>query len=134
MATEEEGAFLFATRAYEMLTPGVKFRSGGLRLPVAAGTHLLPAHCHFSLTGPTPNSMSTSEPIPSPLSRPLHRLIHYGDRLNLDQRLGGVEGRDLDDCVGRIRRREVATPKLDDLRKVRHIPEEDRDLDDVREA
>ena len=71
---------------------------------------------------------------PSPLSRPLHRLVHYGDRLNLDQRLGGVEGRDLDDRVGRIRRREVATPKLDDLRKVRHIPKENRHLDDVREA
>ena len=66
--------------------------------------------------------------------RPLHRLVGDSDRLNLDQRFGGIEGRDLDDCVGRIRRREVPTTKLDDLRKVRHIPEENRDLDDVRKA
>lgn len=32
--------------------------------------------------------------------RPLHRLVGDSDRLNLDQRFGGVEGRDLDDCVG----------------------------------
>ncbi len=33
-----------------------------------------------------------------------------------------------------LRGREVATPQLDDLRKVRHVPEEDCDLDNIREA
>jgi hypothetical protein len=35
-------------------------------------------------------------------NRPLHRFIGNSDRLNLDQRFGGVEGRDLDDRVGWI--------------------------------
>jgi hypothetical protein len=60
-------------------------------------------------------------------SRPLHRLVDDCDRLDLDQRLRGVKGRDLDDRVGRIRRGEIATSKLDDLREVGHVPEKDRD-------
>ena len=83
---------------------------------------------HFTL------SKFETYPFSFSFSRPLHRLVGNSDRLNLDQRLGGIEGRDLNNRVSRIWRREVATPKLDDLRKVRHVPEEDRDLDDVRKA
>jgi hypothetical protein len=68
------------------------------------------------------------------LSRPIHRLVDDGNCLNLDQRLRRIQGRNPDDRVGRIRSDEIATPKLDDLRKVRHVPEEDRHLDDVRKA
>ena len=65
---------------------------------------------------------------------PLHCLVGNSDCLNFEPRIGGVKGRDLDDRVSRIWKREVATPQLDDLRKVRHVPEEDCDLDDVIEA
>jgi hypothetical protein len=49
---------------------------------------------------------------------PLYRLVGDSDRLNLNERLGRVEGCDLDDRVGRIRKREVAASKLDDLGKL----------------
>jgi hypothetical protein len=86
------------------------------RLPITNALATWPAHFPFSF------------------SRPLHRLVGHGDRLNLDQCFGRVEGGDLNDRVGRIRRHEIAPPQRDDLRKVPHVPEKDRDLDDIRQA
>ena len=47
---------------------------------------------------------------------------------------GSASGPHLDDRVRRVGRREPPPPQLDDLREVRHVGEEDRDLDDSVEA
>ena len=55
-------------------------------------------------------------------------------RFDLDHRLRRVELRDLDDCVGRVRRGEVAPTKFHDLLEIPQVGQKSRYLDDVPET
>jgi hypothetical protein len=66
--------------------------------------------------------------------RPLDCIIGKGYGLDLEKSFRRIEGRHLDDGVCWVRRLEVATTQVHDLREVLHVAQEDRDLDDIRHA